>query len=470
MGPLDELADRLPDGAVSTHPGELRTRGHDAWPLAALRERRGDAAFPPQALVFARSTEDVAATLAWAAEHRTPVVPRGGGSAVVGAAHAVRGGIVLELSEMDRVLGIDEDSLAVHVQAGARGDRLEGAVEERGLTLGHYPDSLSVSTVGGWIASRSAGQASAGYGPIEDLILGLTVVLAGGRTLRLRAAPRSAAGPDLRRLFAGSEGTLGVVTEAVLSVARAPGDLSWLAFGLPTFERAIALVRALSQADVRPLVLRAHEKEDATRGTSGTHPEGSVVLVGLPQARPGLEGVIRAIRHEAAEARAGSLPSELGSRWWRARFDTVYLYQRANLESPAAGESVLVDAIEVAGLWSDLPALYEGVRAGVAERAASVGCRLAHPYRSGASLEFTFVIRAADDTALERAYLACWADAIRACHRVGGTMTHHHGVGLLRNRFMEEELGAEGLHALRALKRALDPDGILNPGKLLPHG
>lgn len=209
VDPLRALGARLPDGSLTTHPGEMAARASDAWSLALLRARRGEPVVPPRALVFARSTEDVAEVLAWSDETDTPVVTRGGGSGVAGGALARRGAILLDLSEMDRVLSVDPDSQAVEVQAGVRGDRLEEALEPHGLTTGHYPQSLTVSTVGGWIAARSAGQASAGYGAIEDLLLGLTVVLPGGAVLRLRATPRSAAGPDLRRLFAGSEGPWG---------------------------------------------------------------------------------------------------------------------------------------------------------------------------------------------------------------------------------------------------------------------
>lgn len=203
MDALALLAERLPGGSISTHPGELTRRARDWWALAMLRERGGDPIPPPLAVVFPKSNEEVATILAWAVETAMAVVPRGGGSGVCGGAQAIRGGIVLDISEMHRVLSIDEESLAVEVEAGIRGDQLERELADRRMTLGHYPQSLAISSVGGWIAARSAGQASAGYGVIEDLLLGLTVVLSGGRIVRLPATPRSAAGPDLRRLFVG---------------------------------------------------------------------------------------------------------------------------------------------------------------------------------------------------------------------------------------------------------------------------
>ncbi|HYZ10707.1 MAG TPA: FAD-dependent oxidoreductase, partial [Actinomycetota bacterium] len=198
MDALASLTARLPDGTVSTHPGELSSRSRDAWPLAMLREVRGERLPRPMAVVFPKTTEDVSATLAWAGETGTAVVPRGGGSGVTGGAQAAWRGVVLDLSFMNTVGPIDRESLTVEVEAGTHGDRLEAALGREGLTLGHYPQSLAFSSVGGWIASSSAGLASAGFGSIADLVLGLEAVLAGGDVLRLPPVPRSSLGPDLR--------------------------------------------------------------------------------------------------------------------------------------------------------------------------------------------------------------------------------------------------------------------------------
>jgi alkyldihydroxyacetonephosphate synthase len=167
---LASLVERLPEGAVSTHPGELSSRSRDAWPLAMLREARGERLPRPMAVVFPQSTGHVSATLSWAVETRTPVVPRGGGSGVCGGAQAIWRGVVLDLSRMNRVLDIDEVSMTVRVEAGTRGDRLEQALSERGLTLGHYPQSLGISSVGGWIATRAGGHFATLYTHIDDLV------------------------------------------------------------------------------------------------------------------------------------------------------------------------------------------------------------------------------------------------------------------------------------------------------------
>jgi alkyldihydroxyacetonephosphate synthase len=464
--PLDSLTVLLPDGAVSSHPGELALRARDWWALAMLREARGERLDRPMAVAFPRSTEDVSAVLTWAQETGTVIVPRGGGSGVCGGAQAIRRSVVLDLSRMAEIIDIDVESQAVEVEAGLRGDRLEAALAEQGLTLGHYPQSLALSTVGGWIAARSAGQASAGYGAIEDLLLGLVVCLSDGQVMRLRAVPRSAAGPDLRRLFVGSEGTLGVITEATLSASRLPADLRWVCAAPQDFPQGAGAAREVIQRDLRPLVVRLYDDADAALafGSLG-HQGGPLLLLGFPEDR---ESDARAA--DELIGGAGPLDEGFGRHWWDHRFDAVDLYRSVMGDERSFGSGVVVDTMEVAGLWSRLPGLYTAVRDTLARHAEAVGCHLSHPYRSGASLYFTFLIRAADDRAVEDAYLRCWRSAAEACHGAGGTVTHHHGVGLLKAPFMEEELGPAGVGALRAIKGGLDPAGILNRGKLIPGG
>ena len=467
MDTLASLIELLPAGTVSTHPGELASRSRDAWALAMLREARGERLPRPMAVVFPRSTEDVAATLAWASETGTPVVPRGGGSGVCGGAQALWRGLVMDLSRMDHVMGIDEKSFTVTVEAGVRGDRLEAALNAHGLTGGHYPQSIATSSVGGWIATASAGQASAGYGGIEDLLLGLTAVLPSGEVLRLPATPRSAAGPDLRQLLVGSEGTLAIVTEATLAVTSLPEAMRWAAFQPASFENGAELVRAMMHSGAHPDVVRLYDETDAALsfGNLG-HSGGPVLLLGFRDGEMAEAG-IQACGHLAAASEATMLMASYGEHWWVHRNDAVGLYRQIMGEDRAFGSGAIVDTMEVAGLWGRVPELHTAIGSALSGTSEAVGCHLSHPYRSGASLYFTFLIRAADDQAAERAYLSTWQAAIAACQRAGGTITHHHGVGLLKAPFLADELGAAGIATLRAIKKALDPAGILNPGKLL---
>jgi alkyldihydroxyacetonephosphate synthase len=461
------LQERLPEGAVRSDPDELRSRSHDWWALALLREARGDQPTLPAAVVVPTSTEDVAAVLAWAQTTRTPVVPRGAGSGVSGGAEPVAGCVVLDLSELDRVLEVDEVSQVVHVQAGMRGDRLEARLETHGLTAGHYPQSIAISSVGGWIAASGAGQASAGYGAIEERLVGLSMVLPGGRVLRVPPTPRSAAGPDLRRLLIGWEGTLGVITEAYLQCDRRPAGFEWEAFRFAAFERCMDAFRHIVRSHAGAAVMRAYDPTDATLnfGRVG-HGEGCVAIVGFPAELPGLDDRRRAAVDLAAAAGGEPLGPAFGEHWWAHRNDAVDTYRRIMGPDRMFGPGVVVDTMEVAGLWRGLPRLYDAVRAALGEHAEAVGCHLSHVYASGSSLYFTFLVRATDDREVEPAYLATWDAALKACLAQGGTITHHHGVGRLKAAYLAGELGEEGVALLRKIKDAVDPFGLMNPGTL----
>ena len=256
---LDMLAGRLPDGTISTGRQTRRQSAIDSWPLALLRRVRGDDLAEPAAVISPATTGEVATVLAWASQTGTAVVPRGAGSGVCGGATADNDAVVLDLSRMDRIGPVDRESQTVEVQAGVRGDRLEEELAANDLTTGHYPQSVAISTVGGWIAASSAGQASTGFGAIEDVLLGLTAVLPDGEILRLRPVPRSAAGPDLRRLLIGSEGTLAVVTEATLACRARPTAWEWLAFGYPDFTTMAGALKNVRRAGTGAAVLRGYD-------------------------------------------------------------------------------------------------------------------------------------------------------------------------------------------------------------------
>jgi alkyldihydroxyacetonephosphate synthase len=467
---LNLLAGRLPDGAVTTDAEMLRERAIDSWALALLRRARGDELPAPAAVVFPAETQDVATVLAWASDTRTAVIPRGGGSGICGGAEARAGSVVLDLSRMNAITDVDLVSRAVRAQAGVRGDQLDEALAEHGLTVGHYPQSLAISTVGGWIAASSAGQASTGFGAIEDVLLGLTAVLPGGGILRCRPVPRSAAGPDLRRLLVGSEGTLAVVTEATLACRPRPAGWHWLAFAFPSFTALAGGLREAVRAETGAAVLRGYDEADAqlsfaTLGHSG----GCVGIVGFPAGQWGhqaREELARDIMRRAGTS--GELGEAYGEHWWGHRNDAVGTYLRIMGPDRAFGPGVVVDSIEVAGLWSAVPRLYDGIREALAAHSQAVLCHLSHLYPSGSSLYFTFLVGGSDDQDAEARYLAAWDEAVRCCAAVGGTLTHHHGVGRLKARFLAEELGATGVDVLTAIKAALDPGQIMNPGVLLP--
>jgi alkyldihydroxyacetonephosphate synthase len=470
VSPLEFLVSRLPDGAVRTDAETLRERAIDSWALSLLRRVRGDELPLPAAVIFPASTQEVATVLAWASQTSTAVIPRGGGSGVCGGAQARAGSVVLDLSRMDQVTNVDLVSQVVHVEAGVRGDRLEEALAEHGLTTGLYPQSIAISTVGGWIAASSAGQASTGFGAIEDVLLGLTAVLPQGEILRCRPVPRSAAGPDLRRLLVGTEGTLAVITEATLACRARPAGWDWLAFAFGGFA---ALADGLCQAvraETGAAVIRGYDETDAQLSFAAIgHPGGCVGLLGFPAGLPGRDARKQAaVETLKGAGAAAELGSRYGEHWWQHRNDAVGTYTQIMGPERAFGSGVIVDTFEVAGLWSTVPELYAGIRAALAGHAQAVGCHMSHLYPSGSSLYFTFLVSGADDQDAEARYLAAWDQAVRSCAAAGGTITHHHGVGRLKAPYLDADLGESGVHVLRRIKAALDPAGIMNPQVLLP--
>jgi alkyldihydroxyacetonephosphate synthase len=461
----------LPRDAWTTARAEREMRTRDWWPLTAVRRRRGDMGTVPDLVILPRSTAEVAAALRWATATRTAVIPRGGGSGVCGGvlvedAHVA----VLDLSRMDAVLDIDDTSQVVRVQAGIRGGVLETRLNERGLTLGHSPQSVELSSVGGWIATASAGQFTPGYGSIEDRLLGYVAVTGDGVELALRATPRTAAAPALRRLLLGTDGALAIVTEAALACALQPAQLVWHTFAFSDFNATLAWACQVQRARCGPDVLRGYDEADALRafGAAFGHARGAVGLVGFPSDLPGLAGRLDAASAAAESAGARRLDDGLGPHWLGHRLDAVDVFERANGPDRALGDGAMLDTMEVAALWRDVPGLYHAVRAALAAAADDVRCHFSHVYGAGTALYFTFVLRATDDAALDGVYADVWERATTACLANGGTMTHHHGIGRLRADRIADELGAGAVTVLRRMKGALDPAGVLNPGALLP--
>jgi alkyldihydroxyacetonephosphate synthase len=420
-----------------------------------------DGEVPARASVVARpsTAEEVSAVLAVCHEARIPVTPAAGRSGVCGGAIPVFGGVQLDLCGLDGIVDVDRTSLVLDVRAGMFGDVLEDQLQSDGLTLGHWPQSIALSTVGGWLACRSAGQYSNRYGKIEDMVVGLDAVLADGRQVHTGGAPRSAVGPDLTQLFVGSEGTLAVVTGARLRVHHLPTGRFAAAFGFDSFEAGLDACRRIIQRGVTPAVLRLYDTAESARNFEVT--DHHVLLV-LDEADPAVvEATATVVGDECAAAAV--LDAGLVERWLSHRNDVEAL-------EALTRRGIVVDTIEIAGRWAALPAMYqaatEAIRAVPGALVASA--HQSHAYGDGACLYFTFAGQPepADDTAAKEAfYRAAWDAATRAVLAAGGALSHHHGVGLNRGRFMADALG-EAFTVLTEVKHALDPHGILNPGKL----
>jgi alkyldihydroxyacetonephosphate synthase len=450
---------------VSTQVADRNDSGRDWWPLAIGWAARGAVPARPAAVARPADVAGVAAVLRIAQAARLPVTPMAGRSGVCGGAVPVFGGIALDLTGLTGLVDLDEASLVADVAAGTFGPDLEDALGATGAgyTLGHWPQSMDISTVGGWLACRSAGQYSTRYGKIEDMVLGLEVVLADGRVIHTEGAgPRAATGPNLTQLFVGSEGTLGVITGARLRVHPAPTDSARRAYAFADLAAGLEACRLVLRRGATPAVLRLYDEAESRRNFDRAD---SCVLIVFDEADPLLLDATMAMLDTEC-AGATRLDDALVERWLAERNDTSAL-------APLWRAGIVVDTVEVAARWSVLGALCDDVRAALREIEGTIAASVheSHAYPDGACVYFTFAGRRPDDAPLEDAawqedyYRRAWDAVMAVTHRHRAAISHHHGIGLNRGRHLAEALG-QSFDALVVIKRALDPAGILNPGKL----
>ena len=438
-----------------------------------VRIRSGDASSAPDAVVYPASHEEVMAVLELCSTHRVAVTPFGGGTSVVGGVEPRRdglaGAISLDLARMDGLVEADPVSLTATFEPGTTGPRVEELLAAEGLTLGHFPQSWEYATLGGFVATRSAGRASTGYGRIDELVLGVRLATPAGE-IALPPLPATAAGPGLRGLVVGSEGAFGVITEATLAVKPVPAVKVNEGWVFDSWREGCEAFRAMEQAgDAADICRLSDETETALNAAASGHeaPGPCLAVVGWEGEEDGV--VRRAERTRAHLERSGARPlgEEAGARAGRNYFAGPYL------RDELLGMGVLVETLETATTWSRLEELYAGVgdalRSALSARGTDplVMCHVSHLYRSGASLYFSFFARQERGAELEQ-WRAAKAAACDAIVSHGGTITHHHAIGRDHAPWMAQEVGDVGVEAIRAVKRQLDPAGIMNPGKLLP--
>jgi len=463
----DALASRLAatGATVTDDPATVTEAGRDWWPLAMTWAVEGQVGGRASLVVRPGAVAQVADVLAICNEARVPVTAAAGRSGVLGGTVPIFGGVVLDLCGLAGIRAVDDTSLVVDVLAGTFGDLFEAELRtDHGLTCGHWPQSMTLSTVGGWLACRGAGQFSTRYGKIEDMVVGLDVTLADGRTITTGGHPRQATGPDLNQLFVGSEGTLGVITGARLRVHPAPTHTERSAWSFPSMADGLDFCRRILRRGATPAVLRLYDGVESDRSYHvGT--DRFVVLV-LDEGDPAIVAGVMAVVADEARTMTGKvaerLDDDLLDHWLAKRNDVSQL-------EPLIAGGLVVDTMEVSGPWSALPGINDAV---VAAMMAVPGCLAAsahasHSYLDGACLYFTFGGKPEHNTAGSKAALhaAIWDAGQRAVLVRGGSLSHHHGIGLHRGRYLAEALG--GAHGvLQSVKDALDPHGILNPGKL----
>jgi alkyldihydroxyacetonephosphate synthase len=461
LGRLAAVCDR-----VDTSIEGRVAAGRDWWPLTVTWAGKGTVPAIAAAVATPTSTVELAAVMALCHDAGVPVTPVAGRSGVGGGSVPAFGGVSLDLTGLAGILAVDDTDLLVDLAAGTWGDEAEGVLRrDHGLTLGHWPQSISISTVGGWVACRGAGQYSTRYGKIEDLVAGLEVVLADGRVIRTGSgAPRAATGPDLHGLFVGSEGTLGVITEVRLRAHPLPPCERHGAWAFAEFAAGLDACRRILRRGATPAVLRLYDATESARHFDGT--AGHVLIVVDEGDEVIVDAAMRVVADECAAATR--LDAGLAAHWLERR------NQVASLESLAAA-GIVADTIEVAASWRALPDLYaDAVRAVQAvDGTLAVSAHQSHAYPDGACVYFSFGGRPgapgggpdAGTTPAEAYYRAVWDAVMAVTRRHGGAISHHHGIGINRARYLREAWGP-AFDVLVAVKDALDPKGILNPGKL----
>jgi alkyldihydroxyacetonephosphate synthase len=451
------------------------------------RMRGGSLAAAPDAVVLPADAAALRRVLEICAAEGIVVVPFGGGTSVVGGVEPLRGShqrlVSLDLAAL-RGVDVDRRSLTATLGAGLRGPEAEAALSRLGLTLGHFPQSFEYATIGGFAATRSAGQASSGYGRFDALVSSVRLIAPAGDMGTLET-PHTAAGPALRELIVGSEGTLGVIPDVTVRVRPAPAVRRYEAWMAASFEAGAEIVRALAQGPGLPDLIRISDEEETQGSLALSGPRGvqGRLFGGYLGLRRRRGGALIVVGHEGDEEsvarrraltvralRAGgaaNLGQAAGSSWEHGRYQGPYL------RDTLMGMGAMVETLETSHTWSRLGELHDAVAAAIHGSLDGQGtpglvfCHLSHAYADGASLYFTFISRRRQGAELEQ-----WAEVKRiaseAIVATGGTITHHHAVGRDHAPYMQAEVGRSGLDVLRAVKEQLDPAGIMNPGKLIP--
>lgn len=448
------------------------TRGWSTPDLLKLRS--GDASDAPDAIAFPGSHDEVLHLLEVCTEHRIAVVPFAGGTSVVGGLVAERGGlagvIALDVRRLDAMTDLDEVSRTVTLGAGLRGTAAEALLNDAGYTLGHFPQSYEGASIGGYAATRSAGQSSAGYGRFDEMVVGLSLATPRG-TIRLGTAPMSAAGPDLRQLVLGSEGTLGVITSVTVRIRPQPAVREFDGWRFASFEQGAAALRRLAQDGPMPTVVRLSDEAetavnlaDPAKALSGG-PGGCLAIAGYEGTAEDVSARRAACSRVLADAGGDALGAEPGEAWRTGRYRAPYL------RDPLLDAGAFVETLETATFWSEIPALRSRVITTLTESLSAQGtppvvlCHISHVYDTGASLYFTVLCAQAADP------IAQWREAKQAVNATiraaGATITHHHGVGTDHRETYHQEIGSLAVEILRAAKAKVDPAGILNPGVLV---
>jgi len=434
----------------------------DTWPLRLMEIKRGVLEPFPDVITWPETVEQIAKIIKLANTEKIPVVPYGGGAGVTGGTLPIYGGIIIDLKKLDKILEVDEKSATITVQAGVIGQDLENELNKRGYTFPHQPASMYCSSVGGFVACRSAGTFSSKYGRVEDMVVSLEAVLPTGEIIETRKVPKSSVGPNLNQILIGSEGTLGIITQITFRMMPIPEERRFKGYLFPTIHNGLEAVQKLYRRNVVPCLIRLYDEVDAMLNLGMMKiPRKHCFLITAFEGPRELVDVEEKLAARTAEEEGGKdLGSDDAEKWWNKRFNMYYpnpAYLRMH---------TLADTIDVGATYDKLEDLYNRVKKAV-EKSGKVQAmaHFSHFYPEGGSIYMIFALTEPDDIRAEEIYKQCWDEGMKAAVDAGGTMSHHHSIGLLKSKYLKTELGSS-YEILRRLKKSLDPNNIMNPGKL----
>lgn len=445
---------------VSQYLSDKEDYSRDMWTRLAIQMRRGERLETPDFIVWPVSVDEISKLLVLANNKNFPVIPYGAGSGVCGGAVGISGGVICDMKRMDKIVDLNFESMLARVQVGVIGENLERELNRRGFTLGHFPSSIYCATVGGFVATRSAGQASTKYGKIEDMVTSLQAVLPNGTIINTKAVPRKATGPDINSLILGSEGALAIVTEVTLKIKPLPEARRFLSYTFSSVKSGLDAIREFMQEGLKPAIVRLYDETDTaiTMNALGYEDITGCLLIVISEGREKFVEVESELVNKLCTRAGGKDRGERPAKHWFEHRYAISYRQSPIMSSP----KMILDTIEVVALWRDVESLYVSMKSAI-EPHATVMAHFSHAYPEGISIYFTVMTSAEGDEV--RTYDDIWKAAMTACLKSNGVISHHHGIGRLKAQWLKAELG-EGYKLLTILKKGLDPNNILNPGVL----
>jgi alkyldihydroxyacetonephosphate synthase len=458
----NKLSEIVGENNVSTEEIDLLAYTKDSTLITFNWEIEGKIAGLPDLITWPETVEQISEILKLANQEKIPVIPYGEGSGVVGGAIPIYGGIIIDMKKFNKIITINDKNLTVTAEAGINGMNLERYLNANGYTSGHIPQSLYTSSLGGWIAHRAAGQFSTKYGKIEDIVLGMEVVLPQGEVINFKTIARASTGPQLDKLFIGGEGTLGVVTKATLKIWPNPEKRALISYAFPSIENSFDAVREILREQIYPAVVRIYDRfETARHFPDINNAKDNVMTIFICEGNSKLVDLEESITRDKCERNSGVECGEHPvEHWLETRF-------RVTETSSMPPYKIVFDTLEVACLWDNAADLYHHVLESMNQfkGVLMITAHVSHFYPNGVGIYFSFGGVPSRGNSDFKFYQKCWDTTIKAVLDAGGSIAHHHGIGINRSRWMDNEWGS-AMNTLRQIKKILDPNNILNPGKI----